>query len=111
MSRVTSVFSIAYALSVSTHLSSPAQVVLQERCDSRVIIQAHPVHDAVEHSCVDELSTSLSKHGVYGGHRLMLCTVQTFLDQVAARQAAGACPAERNGFCLSYDTTIPRQVW
>jgi len=81
-----------------------ASIILWE--SPKLEIVPHPLFDPMSFCSLEDLSTTASFDGYYGGLRLLFATCKKFREWCAE---AGIRLEPRN-FTVQYDTTIPRQV-
>jgi glucuronokinase len=65
----------------------------------------HPQHDRTEFEGLDDLVTSVTRHGYYGMQRVLFATCRRFADACAER----GIRLRKANFTIAYDTSIPRQ--
>lgn len=66
----------------------------------------HPEHDRRSFASLEDLVSTTSTQGFYGGERLLMAAVKVFADHCSAF----GIELRPGGFELSYDTNIPRQL-
>jgi len=81
-----------------------ASVVLWESPKLEII--PHPLFDPMSFGSLDDLATTASFDGYYGGLRLLYAACKKFHEW--CREAG--IRLEKRNFSIQYDTTIPRQV-
>lgn len=67
--------------------------------------QLHPQHDRTEFAGMDDLVTSISRHGYYGMQRVLFATCRRFAGYCEER----GFKLRKANFTIAYDTNIPRQ--
>lgn len=65
----------------------------------------HPQYDRTEFEGLDDLVSSVTRHGYYGMQRVLFATCRRFADECEAR----GIRLRRANFTIAYDTNIPRQ--
>jgi glucuronokinase len=74
----------------------------------------HPKYDPTRFDSLEDLHDHTSQHGYYGGIRLLQATCRVFFDYLTRsglhERILSTANGEKNGFTMSYDTTIPRCV-
>ncbi len=71
----------------------------------RLTFHLHPELDRREFDDLDDLVTSVRRHGFYGMHRLLLAACTRFAEYCAER----GLPLRAANFTIEYETNIPRQ--
>ncbi len=80
-----------------------ASVWLVESPQLEILPQAS---DMSIYASINELHSSVGRHGYYGGVRLIKATIKRFFDYCDAT----AQPLHERNFTIRYDSTIPQQV-